>query len=48
MPDMTVRSIDDTSLKISDIEIENASKEIRFSIEGEFFSTLKDKFEFSN
>lgn len=33
MPDMSVRSIEDTSLKISDFEIENASKEIHFNVE---------------
>lgn len=34
MPDMSVRSIEDTNLKISDFEVENAPKEIDFSIEG--------------
>lgn len=44
MPDMSVRSIEDTSLKISDLEIENASKEINFNIEGEF-KCIKRRFQ---
>lgn len=36
MPDMSVRAIEDTDLKISDIGVERAPKEIQFTIGGEF------------
>lgn len=38
MPDMIVRSIEDTTLKVSDFETGNASKDICFKIEGEFIN----------
>lgn len=41
MTDMTVRSIEDTSLKISDIETEDASKDAQFNIEGELEDDFK-------
>lgn len=37
MPDMTVRTIEDTNLKMLDFEAANAPKEIHFEIEGEFY-----------
>lgn len=41
MPDMTVRTIEDTTLKMLDFEAANAPKEIHFDIEGEFY--LKER-----
>lgn len=44
MPDMSVRSIEDTNLKISDIDIGHAPKEIHFNIEGNFYTNNGQSF----
>lgn len=50
MPDMSVHSIENTNLKISDFELNNTSKEIHFIIESKSFTSqrLRNSFKFLN